>query len=313
MLRYQADRRTLAFVTAYFVLVAALWIGDPTDWYVELPLFALLCSLSWICAVITHNTIHCAIFRRRSLNKGFQVVLTLTYGHPVSSYVSGHNLSHHMYTQQDRDVMRTTKVRFRWNLLNLLLFVPKVAGSVTKGDFAFARLMRKQRPRWFKQFALEFAVLIAVTVVLFVLDWKKALLYWYLPHLWAAWGIIAINYLQHDGCDETSPYNHSRNFTGRLFGWFTFNNGFHGIHHMHPNLHWSLLREAHERELVPHIHPDLDQTSIVRYAWRAFIWPGKRVRYDGAPYELPPPMPDRSWIPTARVEDLPDNALGAES
>ena len=150
MLRYQADRRTLGFVLTYFLLVAGLWVWDPGQWYIAVPAVLIVASLSWMCAVITHNTIHCAIFENRKLNKAFQVVLTLTYGHPVSSYVSGHNLSHHMYTQQDRDVMRTTKVAYRWHFLNLVMFVPKVGGAVTKGDFAFAKLMRQQRPRWFK-------------------------------------------------------------------------------------------------------------------------------------------------------------------
>ncbi len=312
MLRYQADRRTLGFVLTYFLLVAGLWVWDPGQWYIALPAVLVVASLSWMCAVITHNTIHCAIFENRKLNKAFQVVLTLTYGHPVSSYVSGHNLSHHMYTQQDRDVMRTTKVAYRWNLMNLVMFVPKVGGAVTKGDFAFAKLMRQQRPRWFKQFAVEGIVLLVLTVGLFLLDWRKALLYWYLPHVWAAWGIIAINFLQHDGCDETSPYNHSRNFTGRVFGWFTFNNGFHGIHHMHPNMHWSLLREAHEREVKPHIHPALDQPSIMLYTWKTFVWPGKRITYDGKPYAPPPPVPDQSWLPQAKPEEIPAEALGAE-
>ncbi|MBL8786358.1 MAG: fatty acid desaturase [Deltaproteobacteria bacterium] len=313
MLRYKADIRTLGFVGTYFALVILQWLWAPSDWLIAAPLFLATCAFSWFCAVITHNTVHCAVFESRGLNKAFQVVLTLTYGHPVSSYVSGHNLSHHMYVQEDRDVMRTTKVRYRWNLLNLLMFVPKVGGAITKGDFAFAKIMRKQRPRWFRQFAIEAAVLIVVTVTLFILDWKKALLYWYVPHLWAAWGIIAINFLQHDGCDETSKWNHSRNFTGRFFGWWTFNNGFHGIHHMHPNLHWSLARQRHEEELAPNIHPELDQPSIAAYAWKAFIWPGKRVRFDGAPLVLPPEVPDRSWIPAAKVEDLPANSLGAES
>lgn len=313
MLRYEADRRTLGFVVTYFALVAVQWIWAPSEWFVAVPLFLATCAFSWFCAVITHNTIHCAVFHSRTLNKLFQVILTLTYGHPVSSYVSGHNLSHHMYMQQDRDVMRTTKVAFGWNLLNLMLFVPRVALAVTRGDMVFATKMRREKPRWFKQFALEAAVLFAVTVTLVLLDWKKAILYWFIPHLWAAWGIIAINYLQHDGCDESSPWNHSRNFTGRFFGWWTFNNGFHGIHHMHPNLHWSLAREAHERELAPHIHPELDQPSIARYAWRAFIWPGQRVRYDGTPYAPPAPVPDRSWIPEARLADLPADTLGAES
>ncbi len=49
-----------------------------------------------------------------------------------------------------------------------------------------------------------------------------------LPHQYAAWGIMGINFVQHDGCDGEHPYNHSRNFKGAVVNWFTFNNGFHG-------------------------------------------------------------------------------------
>lgn len=310
MLRYKADRRTLLFVATYFALFATLWFWAPADPLVAVPLIGVTAIFSWFCAVITHNTIHCAVFKSKRLNKAFQVVLTLSYGHPVSSFVSGHNLSHHRYTQGDRDIMRTSKMRYRWNFLNLMMFVPKVAGSITRTDMAFAKLMRKDRPTWFRQFAIEMGVFIAVTIALFIIDWKKALLYWYVPHLWAAWGIIAINFLQHDGTDPESPWNHSRNFVGRIFGWWTFNNGFHGIHHMHPNLHWSLAREAHERELAPHIHPALDQPSIFVFAWRAFIWPGKRLNFDGTPVVLPPETPDRSWISGSEGREQTD-ALGA--
>ena len=64
------------------------------------------------------------------------------------------------------------------------------------------------------------------------LDWKKFLLYVLVPHQYAAWGIITMNFLQHDGCDEDTEYNHSRNFVGKLVNWWTYNNGFHAIHHM---------------------------------------------------------------------------------
>jgi fatty acid desaturase len=312
MLRYRADRRSIGFVTFYFALVLVQWVWAPSQLWVAVPLLLTTCFFSWFCAIITHNAVHSPVFVNKRLNKVFQVVLTLTYGNPVSSFVSGHNLSHHKHTQTSRDVMRTTKMRFRSNLLNMLLFFPTVALAVTLGDLRFTKAMRTQRPRWFRQLVFEFVALWGVTLLLFVLDWQKALLYWLIPHIYAAWGIISMNYLQHDGCDHDSEYNHSRNFTGKLFGWFTFNNGFHTIHHMRPGLHWSLTREAHEREIEPHIDPRLDEPSIARYIWRAFIWPGKRERYDQKPVELPRERQDADWIPDLRRPGPDDASLGAE-
>ena len=95
-----------------------------------------------------------------------------------------------------------------------------------------------------------------------------------------------------------------------MINWFLFNNGFHSIHHLEPSLHWSLLREAHEEKVAPFIHPNLVQKSLFLYAWRTFIWPGKRVRYDGTPVVLPDPVPDESWIP--RPDEAPGGSLGAE-
>lgn len=68
---------------------------------------------------------------------------------------------------------------------------------------------------------------------------------------------------------------------------------------MHPGLHWSLLREAHARELAPNINPNLDQTSLLAYCWKVYIWPGKRVRFNGEPYVLMPVLADEPWIPAA--------------
>lgn len=308
MLRYRADVRTLAFVAGYYTLLVGFWLADPSDWRIGLAGVLTLCVVSWITAVITHNTIHHPIFKSRTMNKAFQVVLTLCYGHPVSAYVPGHNLSHHRYTQEPRDVMRTHKVRYRWNLLNGLLFLPHVAGDITKGDIVFFKAMRKRRPRWARQFLIELAIFALVTITLLALSPRRFLLYFFLPHFYAAWGIITINYLQHDGCDEDDPYNHSRNFVGRVFNWFTFNNGYHGIHHMKPSLHWSLAADVHERELKPHIHPNLDQPSMLIYIWRTFIWPGRRVTFEGDPVLLPAVVEDESWLGSS----VPDDALGAE-
>lgn len=313
-MRYLADLRTIAFMGVYFGLVAIQWVVpsasvfDGAHWSVVGTMFVLTSFFSFFCAVATHNTVHSPVFRSRRANRIFQAFLTLTYGHPVSAFVPGHNLSHHKHTQTDRDVMRTTKVRFRWHLLNGLFFMLSVAPAIMKGESRYFAAMKTRMPAWFRQLRIEQAALWGVYAVLLYLDWKKFLVFVFIPHKYAAWGIISMNMLQHDGCDEEDKYNHSRNFVGKLVNWFTFNNGFHTIHHEHPGLHWSLLPEAHAKDVAPYIHPALDQKSLAGYIFRTFIWPGKRLRYDGTPLVLPPRAPDREWVP--KPEETKDD-LGA--
>jgi fatty acid desaturase len=306
MLRYRADLRTLSFVSIYFGLVAYEWIYAPKSLPLAIPLYILTCWFSFFGAVATHNTIHSPVFRSRTVNRVFQVVLTLTYGAPVSSFVPGHNLSHHKHTQQLRDVMRTTKTRHRWHLLNGVFFVLHVAGAIMKGESRYFKAMRVRNPAWARQMATEWIILHGAYLALLILDWKKFLLYVAIPHKYAAWGIVTMNMLQHDGCDAKSEYNHSRNFVGKLINWFTFNNGYHTIHHMEPGLHWSLLPAEHAQRVAPFIHPNLDQPSLLAYLWRTFFWPGKRVDYLGNPLVLPPAGEDEEWIPSPKEtpEDL---------
>jgi fatty acid desaturase len=316
MLRYREDLRTLAFVATFFGLVAFQFVARPgfEGGLLEGPLgvavaavtLVLTAFFSFFGAVATHNTVHCPVFKKRWHNRVFQAVLTTTYGHPVSAFVPGHNLSHHKHTQTRRDVMRTSKVRFRWHLLNGLLFMAVVGPSIMRGENAYYLAMRKRNPPWFRQLVTEFGVLYALYGVLLFLDWKSFLLYVFLPHKYAAWGIITMNMLQHDGCDERSEYNHSRNFVGKVVNWFTFNNGYHTIHHMEPGLHWSLTPHEHDRRVKPFIDARLDEPSLLAYLFRTFVWPGKRLRYDGTPLVLPEEGPDESWVPAPKdtVGDL---------
>ena len=198
MLRYRADLRTLAFMATYFGLTAALWVGagplsldaarawGAPQWAAGVALFALASFFSFFCAVATHNTVHSPVFKSRAHNRIFQAVLTLTYGHPVSAFVPGHNLSHHKHTQTPRDVMRTTKVRFRWHLLNGLFFMLSVAPAIMKGESRYFAAMKTRMPAWFRQLRVEQITLYAVYAVLLYLDWKKFLLFVFIPHKYAA-------------------------------------------------------------------------------------------------------------------------------
>jgi fatty acid desaturase len=307
-LRYLSDIRSLLFVAAYFALLSWAWVSPPSFLGAQVALFMAVCLFSFLGAVITHNAIHAPVFRSRAANRVLQVILSLTYGSPVSSFVPGHNLSHHKFTQSARDVMRTTKVRHESNLLNMLEFVPRVALAIMRNDAAYTAAMRLNHRTWFRQLQLEKFVVFGVTVLLLILDFKKCLLWWIAPHLYAAWGIIGMNYLQHDGCDERHPYNHSRNFVGKLVNWLTFNNGYHGMHHKMPGLHWSLLPAHHAEKIRPYLDPRLDEPSLPLYLIRTFIFPGVRRRFDGARVALPPRSNDENWIP--RPEETPED-LGA--
>lgn len=300
MLRYRADLRTLGMLTFYALLVIGQWVLAPQGWIGWL-LIALTCIVSWICAVIAHNTVHTPVFKQRILNKIFQVWVSLSYGFPISDYVPGHNLSHHRFTQKREDVMRTTHVRFRWNVLNFLLFMPAVTPGILRGNARFKAVMGDRAAPWKRQLMIEGIIVWSVKILCLWLDWQKALLYVFVPHLFANWGIVSVNFVQHDGCDPDHPYNHSRNFVGKFFNWCTLNNGFHTIHHEVPGLHWSVLPQAHAERIAPHIHPALDQPSLFLYVFRTVIYPGKRLRYDGTPVVIRNEGPDRDWIKPSDV------------
>lgn len=314
MLRYRADLRTLFFLGLYFANLVFLWNWLPAGFegfaftgpaLALFGLYPLLLMTSFQGAVSTHNGVHTPMFKQRWLNRVWQIVLTLSYGHPVSSYVPGHNLSHHKHTQSRKDVMRTTKARFRWNLLNGLFFVALIAPSIMKADAAYAKRMKTRHPKWHRQLQYEIIVLWSLNIGLFILDWRKGLILWLIPHLYAQWGIVTMNLIQHDGCDEHSEYNHSRNFVGKLVNFFVFNNGYHSVHHLKPGLHWSLTPAAHAELIAPHIHPNLDQQNFVGYLFRTYFL-NKRETYDGKPYTPPAAGEDELWIPDPRetMEDL---------
>jgi fatty acid desaturase len=206
--------------------------------------------------------------------------------------------------------MRTTKVRFRHNLLNGIFFMLSVAPSILRADAQYSTTMFRRHPRWFRQLLAEALVFYGVTIALFVLDWQKALVLWMIPHFYAQWGIVSMNMLQHDGCDAESEWNHSRNFMGKLVNWWVFNNGFHSVHHDQPGLHWSLCPAAHAERYSGKIHPNLEQKSLVGYIFYTFVL-NHRETFDGRPFVPPPDGPDEDWLPPpqATPEDLGAEAM----
>jgi hypothetical protein len=53
--------------------------------------------------------------------------------------------------------------------------------------------------------------------------------------------------------------------------------------------------------VAPFIHPALDQPSLFIYLWKTFVFPGKRVRFDGGPVIITEGTSDRDWVQPSDV------------
>jgi fatty acid desaturase len=233
--------------------------------------FCGACYFSFLNTVVIHNHLHQGAFKSRRLNMLFRAVLSFGALYPASANIPSHNLVHHHFDDDGQpDWAAPEHVGFRWNLLNLIHF-PNVAGPNTfAGVQRWAALAGRAEFR--RQYMLENAFAFGLTGALLLLDFWSALFFVVLPQLYGARCILRINLIQHDGCDVSTEWNHSRNFVGRAFNWIMCNNGYHTIHHNRAGLHWSVLDAAHTREVTPRIDPSLDEPSMIGYLLRTYFF-----------------------------------------
>ena len=88
----------------------------------------------------------------------------------------------------------------------------------------------------FRQELVVLAIAVPLAFLVATDAWKRFLLYVFIPHKYAAWGIITMNMLQHDGADierqradrhhRPERYRHCRDHPGRAEGC---RGCFHGV------------------------------------------------------------------------------------
>lgn len=268
LLHNVADYRQIGIVSVYWALLFGMYFVPACR---NVAFFVGACYFSFLNAVVIHNHLHKGIFKSKGLNRAFRCVLSFGALYPASANIASHNLVHHHFDDDGQpDWAAPENASFRWHLLNLLHF-PNVVGPNTFAGVS--RWARTTRQRDFRgQYLLEQVFAFGLTGVLLVVDFWPALFFIVLPQLWGARGILRINLIQHDGCDITSEWNHSRNFVGRAFNWIMCNNGYHTIHHNRAGLHWSVLHVVHERECELRTDPRLNERSMVVYLLRTFVF-----------------------------------------
>jgi len=273
MLRYRTDRRTLL----YLAFTTALTLVNWKTGKVHPVLYPATLFMFFTTAVISHNHNHLGMWRSKALNLLTSYWIAIFYGHPAIAWVPTHNQVHHKLNNRPGDSSRSPKW-FEGNHLAALLVYPMLTNlAQTKDINAFLKdLWRRDRAAFFSA-ASEYAVFFGGMAGLLILDWRKALLFFFIPQQFALFSIQVVNYLQHIETDAYSDWNHSRNFVSKMLNLLLFNNGYHTVHHLKPGLHWSELPRFHAQH-AGKIHPSLLQESWMRYVGHTyFIRPFSRA------------------------------------
>lgn len=270
----------LAVISAYLWPSRAIWI---------LPLAA---GLAYTVGAIAHNHNHCPTFSGRRSNAAFGAWLSLFYGAPIVFWIPTHNLNHHRHLNGPGDDTRTSRFSERDNLLVALLYPLRSTRVQLPVIKRFITQARRHNPALFRQILLQVTTLVGGHLLalglacllhgplLGALTYALAL---GLPALFAPWSMMFTNYLQHVGCDPSSPDGHSRNFTEPVLNWLTFNGGYHTVHHEHAATHWSRYPELH-RQRQPALASDLEQSTLLGYCVRRYLTPRRR---EASPAVLP--------------------------
>ena len=266
MLRYKADRRTLIFMAITTGLLIVQWVQPHFNW----GLFIWANLMAVTVAVIAHNHNHLGMWKSKRLNRLTDYWITLFYGFPAFAWIPTHNQNHHKLNNKEGDDSATWRHSERNNLVTLLTY-PTISGfhqQPAVGRFVKARWQKNKRSAmYYIGQALALIVFLAVAVAV---DWKKALLFIFIPQQVSLTTVLIFNYVQHVHADEQSKINHSRNFVGWGLNAFLFNNGYHTVHHDAPGLHWSKTPEAHAK--VAHtIDPVLNEKSFAWYLLRVYV------------------------------------------
>lgn len=277
VLHHTSDLRSVSFVAAALAILALSWsgvIGGPVC-------FGLACVMVFIACVANHNHQHRPTWTHGPMNWIYGAMLTLATGQPASAIVPMHNRNHHVHNNSLDDFVRSSAVSFRWNLLNLVLFPFVAALRYLPEKHRILTEWRLLEPARYRQLRFERVVSLGAAFIVLAFDPRATVVWLGGPYLFGQWAIVTINLLQHDGCDPSSDYDHSRNFTGTVLNWWLLNNGYHTAHHMCPGVHWSQLPRLHE-EIRDRVDPRLERRSLVGAVLEFYFWPGRRPRPRGA-------------------------------
>jgi len=315
--RNSADYRSVLWVAAAAAVAAVPFAWPGLCWYLS----PLSCYLAVACGVIAHNHNHCATFDNKRMNNAFGHVLTLFYGYPTLMWIPTHNLNHHRHLNRPGDATITWRLSHKhnfWLAASYFLVSAYYQSPLIK---QYVGLARRRNRRLYRRIIFQYVFWLATLAALLLLacvlhhDLRTGVRIWCLaiglPAFTSLVTIMFFNYTQHVHTDAWSEHDHSRNFTGSIFNYLFFNNGYHTVHHQNQNLHWSVLPAAHAKT-AGLISSQLNEPNLAWYLARQYLlgpfWPRLGTQQvGGLPDEVPADSADLNLC-GSRNADRPEYA-----
>ena len=237
---------------AQLAFLLALYFGfRRLPWWVLLPAgFVYAVGISWNINGISHNFLHNPYFRWPPLNRAFSLLESVTLGFSQVFYEQVHK-EHHMGNADLPDEHGET--------IDPLSIFKHGRGGKPENVWSYSlcsyfrddpkeiyRAIRARDARAASWGIAEIVSFVAVWLAAFAFNWRFAL--WFLPFYYLGHCLSYLNgYYLHYGANPHSPIAWGVSSYHTLYNWLWFNNGYHAEHHYRPKLHWTRMKQLHEK------------------------------------------------------------------
>lgn len=242
MPRYRIDWIPLGVCLALFAAsLSMLWSSLSLGWACLYALVLLILKNAALAA--QHNHAHLKLFRTRSLNTAYDILLAQLTGYSTVEWELQHARGHHQnYLEPLSDL--TSPVNERGETLGLWHFTWQGTVRTFHEAHQIARAdAERGRPRALRRLWVHLGLQMLFSCVWLWLNPVMGLIFFVASNLLCRamlwWG----TYWQHINAPCTHVYDASNTTTNAWLNGLIFNNGYHTAHHEQPGLHWSKLPE----------------------------------------------------------------------
>jgi len=241
MFRFREDRIPVFFVLMLSMIDFAVYFLVDNIWLLAGYLLLMIIPKGLVCAWNHHHQ-HTVTFHSNWLNRTLEFFYALHTGVTTNLWVLHHVIGHH------RNFLDQTRDESAWKhpsgrTMGALEYTLTVASTAYYRGYQVG----KKFPRAQRNFLL-YSVLTLLGLA--IICWFRpvpALMVFFIPMVISLLFTTWVTYDHHHGLDTDDQFQASYNNTNSLFNLLTGNLGYHTAHHYRQGLHWSRLRELHEK------------------------------------------------------------------